>query len=378
MSNLLAEVVVIDAVGKHPNADRLDLLQVKGWNVVAGRRIPTEPAYKAGDKAIYIPIDSVLDEKLESFLFPPDGKIHLTKSRIKTIKLRGAVSQGMVVDVSPELEELYPGISALPIGADVCEILNLKKYEPPAHSLPNSMKGGAHYTPRKNNPLFDKYCDIQNFKHYANLFTEDDQVYVTEKLHGTSARYGLLPTSCDRWWKRVLRFFNLLPKFEFCYGSRNIQLQNQLLKKQLFYKTNVYAAIAKQLDLASKLKPGEILYGEIVGDGIQKNYNYGCKRGEWRFFAYDVKINGEYLAPLDFMNWCDERGIERVPVVFLGQFLRSNVFPHVDGDSRIGGQKVREGIVIKPLHTNEVGITGRKVLKLISDDYLLGDQTEFH
>lgn len=375
MSELIVEVVKIDEVAKHPNADRLDLVRVKGWHCVAGRDNPKEPKYKAGDKCIYIPIDSILDEKLESYLFPPDGKIHLTKHRIKTIKLRGAISQGMVIDIGAELESLYPGISKQPIGADVAKLLNITKYEPPAASIPNNMKGRIQ---PKNHPDFSKYTDIQNFKHYPDLFSEDELVYVTEKLHGTSARYAMLPTHTGKsWWKKLLKWLHLLPQNEFCYGSRNVQLHNQILRKKLFYSSDVYARIAKELQLQDLLEPGECLYGEIVGHGIQKDYNYGCKPGELRFFAYDVKVDGKFLDPLPFMEWCDQRGIERVPLLHIGQYLRSNIFPHVDGDSVIKPQKVREGIVIKPCTEGE-GHLGRRVLKLISDDYLLGDQTELH
>jgi RNA ligase (TIGR02306 family) len=374
LSTLRVEVVAIDRVERHPNADRLDLVGVKGWNCVVGRNEPSEPKYKVGDLAIYVPIDSVLPEKLESYLFPPDSKIKLEKSRVRSIKIRKALSQGMVIDMSPELEDLYPGIAGLSIGADVADKLGITKYEPPEETIPGPMRAGQQ---SKRNPNFKKYTDIENFKFHTNLFKDGDMVYVTEKLHGTSARYGMLPTANDRWWKKLLKFFGLLPAFEFCYGSRNIQLQSTIRKK-VFYDTNVYGEIAHKLELHQRLKPGEVLYGEIVGDGIQKNYTYGCKAGEHEFYAYDVMVDGEFLNSDEFCAWCDHRGIKRVPMMYVGRWDPQIVDKLRCGDSTVGGQKVREGVVIKAAR-EETGYVGRKVLKYINDDYLLQkDATDFH
>ena len=376
MSTLKVEVVAIDDVYKHPNADRLDIVRVKGWNCVTGRENPTEPKFKPGDKAIYIPIDSVLPPKLEEFLFPLDGKIHLSKSRIKTIKLRGAVSQGMVIDINEELNNLYPPLKrGVKIGDDLTNILEVTKYEPPQNELPDCLK--QRNTPiGGNNPNFRKYTDIENFKFYPDVFQEGEEVYITEKLHGTSARYAILETVPNTWWQKLLRFFNLLPKYQFCYGSRNLQLQDRLNKK-VYYSTDVYGKIAKQLNMVGRLEPGEAVYGEIVGHGIQKGYSYGCKPGEYKFFAYDVKINDRWLNADEFKEWCETTGIERVPELYSGPFNLDQAAALTSGDSLIGDQKVREGLVIKAA-TESLAICGRKILKLINIDYLLGEQSEFH
>jgi len=281
----------------------------------------------------------------------------------------------MVIDLSPDLEALYPGITKLTVGADVTEKLGVIKYEPPESSVPGQMRTNGQQA--KRNPHFHKYTDIENFKNYNHLFQAGDAVYITEKLHGTSARYGMLPTASDKWWKKLLKFFKLLPEFEFCYGSRNIQLQSTVRKK-VFYDTNVYAKIAKQQSLHTVLQPGEVLYGEIVGDGIQKDYTYGCEDGEHQFYAYDVMIDGRYLDAIDFRDWCRLRGIKPVPMLYLGQWDQKIADKLRGGDSEIGGQKVREGVVIKPTQ-EAVTYAGRKVLKYINDDYLLlKDQTDYH
>lgn len=372
MSTFAVEVVKIDDVQRHPNADRLDIVQVKGWNCVTGRE-----RFKPGDLAIYIPIDSVLDEKIETYLFPPDSKVKLSKSRVKTVKLRGAISQGLVVDITDELVCRFPDLNKAKLGTNVADILGIHKYEPPAEDIPPALYTSCKRPiKRAENPNFSKYTDIENLKNYNAVFEDMEPVSVTEKLHGTSARYAKLETVPTTWWQKVLRFFGLLPKTEFCYGSRNVQLQSRWPKKT-FYGHDVYGRIAQQEELANKLLPGEAVYGEIVGPGIQKGYTYGVPDGQVRFFAYDVKVNGEYLDPDRFRLFCGMRGIETVPLVYEGPFIKGLVDALKQGDSTIGGQKVREGIVIKPQRESRA-MCGRKVLKHINDDYLLSDQTEFH
>jgi RNA ligase (TIGR02306 family) len=366
MSTFKVEVKQINGVSNHPNADRLELISIDGWQCVAQKG-----KYKTGDQVIYLPIDAVLPPEIECALFPADAKVRLTKSRIRTIKLRGAISQGMVVDL-PTFAEKTGKVS---VGDDVTAALGVTKYEPPQKDLPAHMQGPAA-KPRKTNPNFNKYTDIENFKNYIEAFSEGETVYITEKLHGTSARYGIVDAVADTWWKKVKHFFGAMAKHEFVFGSRNVQLQNKLLYKG-YYDQNVYAMIAKKYDIEAKLLPGEQLFGEIVGDGIQGGYTYGCGKGEYKFFAYDVKKDGKWLDPNEFKKWCDDRSISRVPELFYGPFTKATADQLRDGDSTIGNQKVREGIVIKP-SMDCTAYFGRKIVKYISDAYLLGDQTDFH
>lgn len=362
MSSLKVEIVRVDDIIPIPGADRLELAQIAGWQCVVGKG-----QFEKGRRAVYIPIDSVLPQALEDKLFPPDSKVRLSKHRIKTIKLRGAISQGLLV--SPE----EVGCEQKLVHEDVAELLGITKYEPPVKSIPANLRGPQK--PRKGiNPNFKKYTDIENFKHYNTLFEPGELVYVTEKLHGTSARYGWFDTVPNTLWKKIKNFFGLLPKYEFCIGSRNVQLQDR--KYDGFYDSNVYGKIAEKLALDDVLDFGEAIFGEIVGPGIQKGYTYGHE-DDHAFYAYDVMVNGEYLDPADFITFCDERSIPRVPHLFTGEYEEDFIKTIATGDSTIGNQKVREGVVIKALHETKCMI-GRKVLKLINDTYLLKEQDDFH
>lgn len=197
-------------------------------------------------------------------------------------------------------------------------------------------------------------------------------------VHNSSARAGWLPTECNTLWKKVLRFFSLLPKYEFVYGSRNVQLQDKISPKT-FYGQNFYAEWVQKYKIKEKLKPGEVLYGEIYGDGIQKGYTYGCKSGERRFVAYDVQKDGQWLNYADFQYFCDQRAIPIVPILDVGGFHPDFISPKIGGASVLAPeQKVREGLVVRSYHEEIHPMLGRRVLKYINPEYLLREETSFH
>lgn len=366
MSSLKVEVVQIDAIEKHPNADRLDLAVVKDW-----RCVTSKDRFVAGSLAVYFPIDSILPEALEAKLFPPDSKIKLEKHRIRTIKIRGAISQGLLCT----LDEL--GLRNYPVGVDLATKLGVTKFEPPVNDAP---QGRANQTSRKQtNPFFNKYTDIENFKNYPNLFQPDDDVVVTEKLHGTSFRAGYVPFHASTWWKRIKRFFGLAPKFEFVYGSHNVQLQDKIFYNGYHSETgNVYAEMVAKYKLKEVLPRNVVIYGEIYGEGIQKDYSYGLT-DERRMAVFDVKIDGNYMDHHSAMLLCSRYGLPRIPVEHVGPFVsRDFVKQWVDGPSKLNPlQKVREGVVIKSLR-EEMTYAGRKMLKFKSDEFLLKTDDDTH
>jgi RNA ligase (TIGR02306 family) len=430
-----AEIVTVREVTKHPDADRLDLLTFNeyDWVVITskvgvpsandhvegGMEMVYRSRYEPGDKVIYIPIDSILPEKLELYLFPPDSKITLSKHRVKTIRIRKCISQGMTADLTDEIFALYPRLKHAKVGDDITEILGITKYEPAASALPNNMKGTAK---RHVNEYFKQYTDIQNFKYYPALF-EGKLVNVTEKIHGTSARYAYLPKTPRklssvnfrpylkpfdmRCWQFCLTerynavkqvvwdvyltvrdqlFYplGLLPKYEYVFGSRRVQLQDKLPGHKTFHDDNVYEIIGNQLNLKAVLEPGEAVYGEIVGPGIQKKkgnaYTYGCEQGEYRLFAYDVQVDGKYLDTDEFELWCDQHNIQRVPKLWEGIFDYEKINDYRSGDSTVGGQKIREGVVVRTCSEEVNPVLGRSLLKWINDDYLLQEDIDgdFH
>lgn len=398
MSSFAVPITEIREILPHDNATALELAKIYDWQVVVQKG-----RYKAGDKVIYVPVDSILPSDLENKIFPPESKIKLRNSRVRSIKLRGKISQGMVLDIEDVQEQIFPFQKSWDYenDLDVAGFLGITKYEPKETEIPGFMR--VQPKKKKGNPEFKKYTDIENFKYYDRMFQDGEEVYVSEKLHGTSFRCGWFPMVADTLWKKVKKYFGYLPEWEFCWGSRTVQIQVKgshggftSLDQGVCFD-DVYTKIVKQYDLKNRLSKGFAIYGEIVGDGIQKGYTYGCKQGEHKLFVYDLMISDQwqdYDMLIDTISgFNDKLGgysdrdpedetklIKIVPMLYVGPFSKDIVDKLRDGDSVIGGQKVREGIVIKSAKETTCSI-GRKVLKYVSDAYYLKNQeegTDFH
>lgn len=369
MSELIVEICKIEEILPHENADRLELATIKGWICVIQKN-----SFNVGDLCLYIPIDSILPEELESKIFGTDSKIKLDKHRIRTIKLRGIISQGLVV--KPEVV----GINKYKLGQDFTSELEITKYEPPQH-LPSAYGKCNQVKKMYINSNFNKYTDIANIKNHPKVFEDGEQVYISEKLHGTSFRCGWVENEANTYWKKIKKFFGLLDKYEFIWGSRNVQLSSPKYEEKCFYDENIYAKTVKWYDLKNKLQHGEVLYGEIVGHGVQKGYEYGCIEGETRLYAYDIMKDNKWLDYIDFTYLCGVKRIPKVPTLFIGNYSKNLVEVCTRGSSVIDsiGVPIREGVVIKPIKELRNPYVGRKVLKSINLEYLLlKDNSEFH
>lgn len=356
-------LTTIVSVGPHNNAERLEVAMVYGFQVIVGKR-----KYKAGDQVIYIPIDSLLPQWLEDKLFPEGSKITLHHHRVRQIRIRGLASQGMVIDPQDVESKVNP--KYLKLEQNLAEILGVTKYEPPKRANHSNNPPKLRNRPLEN-PRFHKYGGIDNIKWFPTFF-ENKEVVIQEKLHGSNCRASYSRTSANTFWKKILKLFRRLPAYEYCYGSNNVQLQERSSYTG-FYGTDVYGAVLERVGAFKKLKPGEIIYGELIGPGIQKNYGYGHL--EHHFVLFDVKVekadgSQEYLDPEQAEAFAKERGFDFVPVLYRGVFnpvlaKEMSMGPSVYNPM----EKVREGAVIK----TRIGYgenSSKKALKLISEDYL--------
>lgn len=356
MSELIVEVCRVDKIEKHPNADKLSIVTVKGWQCIVGLN-----QYREGDLVVYCPPDSIIPTSLIEVY-----KLEFLKKngRVGTIKLRGSVSQGLILNVGPEL-------GCYKLGENVAEKLHITKWEPPE---PICIKG-AVVSKKKSNPYFDKYTDIQNEKHFPNLFTIGDEVAITEKIHGTNFRAGRLKRGTHNLWRRLLNIF--VGEYEFVYGSHNVQKKPFVYKG--YYKEDVYGAIAKRYQLDKILPKDCIVYGEIYGCNIQ-DLTYG-KGNEIDLVVFDVKVNGKYLDWIELKEFCKQYNLPMVPILFEGKYTKETVKLLTDGKSVICPTQIREGCVVKS-QTEEKLVAehiDRKILKSVSVDYLLRkDGTENH
>jgi RNA ligase (TIGR02306 family) len=363
LSELSVKISRIASAVDHPNADRLSIVQVDGWHCITSKTPTGLHRFGVGGECIYIPIDSVLPDKLETILFPPGSKVTLSKSRVKTAKIRGVYSQGMVIAIDPELLAFYPDLAGKRAGDDVTAILGISKYEPPAPEFWKGMKQVKHH------PLVGKFCDLEHIEKHPNVFSEGDLVNVSEKLHGCNALLAKVPRRETNLFWGILQKIGIYTRYEIVTSSRNCHVENT---------GNLYGDTFTRQKLADKLLPGEILAGEIVGPGIQKNYTYGFSVPT--FLAFDIKKNGKYLTPREFFDICKERSIETVPCLADNVKFSAELIEKLrQGPSALGDQPIKEGIVLRSSGEESTPFLPRKILRAINKEYLLQKgNTEFH
>jgi len=386
MSSLIADVCKIVSVEKHPNADKLDLVQVKGWTCIVGRG-----NYKVGDLVIYCPPDSIIpDNIIEQY----NLEFLKKNGRVGTIKLRKYISQGLILNI-PEDKNWKEG-------KEVSKELGITKYEPPIScnlqgkpretiiQVFNKYKEGKismhrfifkslgiikdKFKKKKNpNPLFNKYTDIENIKNYNTIFKEGELVVITEKIHGTNFRAGNLPRYKNNLLGKILSFF--FGEYEFVYGSHNIQ-KTVTNVKMGFYGEDVYGQIAKKYNLKEIIPKDYIIYGEIYGRGIQ-DLEYGMKDIDVMFF--DVKYKGKYLGWHDFLDFCLKQQLPIVPILAFEKYSDKLLKEMTEDKSKFCPNQIREGCVVKSLKEENNIRIGRKILKSINPEYLCSkNRTDYH
>ena len=376
MSSNPVEVCRIEAKQKHPRRDRLDLIQVKGWQAIVGL-----DQFQVGELVVFVPPDSVLEEKfaeekgVRNYLkerLGDDGKKHLV---VGQIKLGGEPSFGLVIPADPEWTE----------GLDVSKILGIEKFVPPARRV--SMKGQGKARIRKHeNPEFHKFTDIEHFKNYNKIFEEGEIVVVTEKIHGSNFRVGLSSSFLFRilgeefhlrhfgkkWWNFAFSGNVLI-------GSRQVQRDFQGLTDHRPCSYRDWDSFEYHLPLkdsrvircllAEIFKFGRktaILYGEIFGPKIQKGFDYG--RTETDYAAFDMKIDGEWVDANDFLDRQRTFRFKVVPLLYCGRFSKS-ILKHSEGETLAGGKHIREGCVIRPVRERIDPKLGRVILKVVGDGF---------
>ena len=364
-SNFRVPLTKVLKVENHPNADRLDVVTVYGFQVIAGKGL-----YKVNDIVVYCPIDSIIDYELEKILFPPNSKIKLTHNRVRQIKIRGLASQGMLIP---------PGLlkQHVKLEEDCSEQLKITKYEPPAKGpamTASKNPGGRNRT--YENKLFHKYNGLTALKWVPSIF-EGQEVVIQEKLHGTNARAGIVPYEANSLLKKFLKFIGLAPKYEKCYGSNNVEIsaKNKATRNN-YYSEDIYGTTFNKMDVFSKLKPGQIVYGEIIGPGIQANYDYGLTYH--KFVLFDVKElqqDGKYkwLDPGEVNLFAKLNNFEVVPKLYEGMYNKEVAYGLTFGASvYCPEQKVREGIVVKAAQGYDCE-GNKRAYKWVSEAYLSDD-----
>jgi hypothetical protein len=359
MRNLATIQEIVD-IKPIDGADSINVATILGWQCVVAKK----DNFEIGDKIIYIEVDSIVPEKPE-FEF-----LRSRKFRIKTIKLRGQISQGLVLPLT-----VLTNSKEYKIGDDVTDVLGIKKHDPEAELEQNILDNNNNiinnkinkyfskyswyrrlfFTPKKSSfPNFIKKTDENRLQNIPNIIhTEKDTDFmVTEKIEGQSATYYLLKN--PKQWQ----FWN---KYIFGVCSRNLELPKE--------DNSSYWTIARQYNIKNVLHNliGEekfiVLQGEIIGDKIQKNI---YKINGYDFYAFNLIYPNNKIDTVIMEAILSAHNIKTVPSLAYDFNLKPTIQENIDyskGMSKIY-PTLREGVVLRNYNKNIS-------FKIINPEYLL-------
>lgn len=345
MERKLATIRKITNITPIEGADKIELVTVGGWKVVAAKDVN----HKVGDLVVYCEIDSFLPIKEEfeflrksSYKKMSDGTEGF---RLKTIKLRGQVSQGLILPIKELSIFQFASSSNLSEGDDVTNILGITKYEPPIPAeLAGKVKGGF--------PSFIPKTDEERVQNLSKEYDDwklqsKHKFYVTEKLDGSSATYYIKDGV-----------------FGVC--SRNLEL--------LETEGNTFWKVARELDLENKMKSLNMnisLQGELIGEGIQGN-PYKIKGQTVRFFTgFDID-NFKRISFPQLVVMLMELNLQYVPVLnnefgFVLPDTIEGMLEYAENKSQLNEDTEREGVVVRSMD-------GTISFKAISNKFLLSEK----
>jgi tRNA-binding EMAP/Myf-like protein len=382
MERKLAHIEIIEDIKPIEGADKIEVCKVLGWECVIAKK----DNFKVGQKVCYIEVDSILPEKPE-YEFLRDRKF-----RVKTIKLKGQVSQGLVIPIS-NLKNEHPTVM-LEIGRDVTDLLGITKYLSPSereeitqqerklanekNKLKKFMMRYSWYRrlflTRKQKEGFPYWVSktdeerIQNIPQVLQQFA-NKEVYVTEKIDYQSVTFTgkMIPSTIP-----IIGKF-LPKKFKFVVCSRNLTTND---------KNSLYWKIAKKYNLEQILRenPTLTIQGEQGDTKVQGN-KYGIAEPTmWVFNIIDHEKNYHYDYT-EMAVFCYKYNLTPVPLKLpnpgkmIGEKIKlselgSTVQELVEfskGKSVINPNAEREGIVVRCVEN------GKKLLsfKVINPDFLL-------
>jgi RNA ligase (TIGR02306 family) len=250
-----------------------------------------------------------------------------------------------------------PGADDWEVGFNAAENFpGASKWEPPTREERNP--GNGKFIPNPNavprNPNFPEYTGINNLRHYPDLFGPDELVVVTEKLHGTNSRIGMVDG-------------------EWLAGSHRVQRGEG---DEVYWSPRRHAE--KLVEALGKYHRQVVLYGEIVGSDVQ-SLDYGYK-GHEGYYAFDLMVDGRYVDHMAFRTLCEYYRVPMVPqigITCIAYYDFDIIRELANGSTLLDAEHIREGVVVRPLIERHDPRVGRCIAKFVSDDYLLAKRSDF-
>lgn len=263
--------------------------------------------------------------------------------RVKAIRLRGHQSDSLLIPITSlsyllsakELASMAEGDVFDSIdGNEVC-----RKYLVKQPREGNGQQPKARVR-RVDEKVFPEHIDSENYFRNAFKVPDDAHVTVSQKLHGTSVRYGNVPALAEqKWWERLLR----RPRrtvHRFVVGSRrvvkSVDLSAEEGKDHYYSDGDLWTAYADKNGLADVIPRDHLVYGELIGftgsgEAIQKGYTYDLPGAGASLYVYRVAVvtaDGIVIdySPEQMRAFCANRGLNTVPVLWAG--------PHSDFDGQ--------------------------------------------
>jgi RNA ligase (TIGR02306 family) len=360
MERKLASIRTITDIQPIDGADAIEVAAVGGWKVVVKKG-----EFRPGDLCIYCEVDSFLPIR-DEFEFLRKSSYKKMKDgsegfRLRTAKIRGQISQGLLLPITMLVSTLYKGPITIQEGEDVTERLGITKYEPP---IPAELAGKVKGLFPSFIPKTDE-IRIQNLSKEFDLWkTQSHRFYVAEKIEGSSSTFYFK----DGNFGVCSRNLELAEPEPFVPGM--VMCEDGIERPK---KENTFWKVAKELDLQNKMANVGInfaLQGELIGEGIQGN-PYKIKGHTIRFFSlYDIDSQ-EYHSFENLKRIVeDEMGLETVPVLddnFKLPDTIEELLAYADAKSVLNLEFDREGVVIR---SYDKSIS----FKVISNTYLLNEK----
>jgi RNA ligase (TIGR02306 family) len=330
----LATIQIIKSLEPIVGADKIELCK---FNDVCWQSVVKKEEFKVGQKVIYVSIDTILPDGAAWAQFLKDKKLVDEPIRLRTCRLRGALSQGLVLPLTvlPQLNgEPYLGFCD---ETDISEILGIIKYEKP---LPPDMSA------RGNFPAFLRKTDEERLQGFPLLLDEirDKEIYISLKMDGSSATY-----------------YSQNGEVGVC--SRKLDLTDTPGNK--FWKIGHDLGILDAL----KAKGNYSVQGEFCGPSVQSN-RLGLTTPALYIFNLWSIDEQKYLGLDELIAFCDDFKLQHVPILYRGIFDYKSVEELIEfaNAQRYPNGNLAEGIVIRPtIESYSNVMKGRLSFKVISN-----------
>lgn len=364
MRNLASIRKIVD-LSPIENADAIEVATVDGWKVVAQKGL-----YEVGDLVVYLEIDSWVPHEIAPFLSKgkePRKYEGVLGERLRTIRLRGQISQGLLLPLSTfdehhGMTQAYASESPKQ-GDDLTELLGIKKYEPPVSPQLQGKVRGTFPT-----SLISKTDQERVQNCFGNIQKRDGR-FLTEKLWNeelqeVQERDVVLPDDFEKpTYEKTLKLdgssitiFRFEDVLRVC--SRNMELN---IDDDNVGNTFVKMALA----YGEKIPNNFAFQGELMGPGVQGNRENLKEHVVYFYDVFDMK-EFSYLLPHNRVKMIAETGLLHVPILDVEASIPetlAEVLADAEGESL--NHKTREGVVYKS--NKDVGFS----FKVISNSYLL-------